>query len=229
MQPRPPERDGSRPKREVERQIEEVAGRQLLLIDGRQLAEAGVGPRGAAHRVAAGSLHRMHQNVYALHPPPHTRNQRYLAATMTYGAGAALSHGPAGVVQEICDEASAFPIHVSSPRAHPRGRDGIICHPAAALDPRDIRRFDGVTCVSADLVLVQLAPTLDEAELEVILVAAESRGFLKRGRLIELVNQRRGRPGIHKLASLLALERHRAVGPRTRLPADLEAGGGAPA
>ena len=61
-------------------------------------------------------------------------------------------------------------------------------------------------CVSADLVLVDLAPILAEPELETALVAAESLGILKRRRLAELVTGSGGRPGIPKLASLLALE-----------------------
>jgi len=75
-----------------------------------------------------------------------------------------------------------------------------------AIDPRDLRRADGIPCVSADLVLIDLAPLLGEAELEVVLVAAESKGLLKRRRLGELVAERRGRPGIGKLRSLLALQ-----------------------
>jgi very-short-patch-repair endonuclease len=39
-----------------------------------------------------------------------------------------------------------------------------------------------------------------------MLVAAESLGLLKRRRLAELVDERRGRPGIGKLAGLLQLE-----------------------
>ncbi len=125
---------------------------------------------------------------------------------MTYGPGTLLSHGPAGVHQDICEESRAFPIHVVTPRPNPRSRDEIVVHRCGPVDPRDVRRFAGVPCVSADLVLVQLAPSLSENELEVILVAAESKRFLKRNRLAELVAERRGRPGIPKLASLLELE-----------------------
>jgi hypothetical protein len=57
-----------------------------------------------------------------------------------------------------------------------------------------------------DLVLIELAPVLSEVELERILVGAESLKLLKRGRLAELVAERRGRPGMVKLAGLLALE-----------------------
>ena len=35
--------------------------------------------------------------------------------------------------------------------------------------------MDGIRCVSADLVLIDLAPELSEAELEVVLVAPSRR------------------------------------------------------
>lgn len=148
----------------------------------------------------------MHQNVYALHPPPHSPAQRRLAATMTYGAGTVLSHGASGIHQSFCDRELAAAVHVCTPRPAARSRDGIVCHPGTAIDPRDRRVYAGVPCASADLVLVQLAPALDEGELEKVLVAADSLGFLKRGRLAELVSERGGRPGMPKLERLLELE-----------------------
>ncbi len=96
-------------------------------------------------------------------------------------------------------------IHVRSPARTGRDRPGIRVH-RGEIDPRDLRIVDGIRCVSADLVLVDLAPTLEEPELEVVLVAAESKGLLKRERLRELVAERRGRPGMPKLERLLALE-----------------------
>ena len=53
--------------------------------------------------------------------------------------------------------------------------------------------MDGIRTVSADLVLIDLAPELSEGELEVVLVAAESKGLLKRGRLEELIAERAGK------------------------------------
>jgi hypothetical protein len=97
--------DGSRPDPYLQR----LAGRQLQLLTTRQLLESGLGGRGVRHRAAAGTLHRLHQGVYALHPPPYSRSQRYLAATMTYGPGTLLSHGPAGVHQDFLPESHAYP------------------------------------------------------------------------------------------------------------------------
>ena len=77
---------------------------------------------------------------------------------------------------------------------------------AARSIPVTCASSTSIPCISADLVLIDLAPDLDDAELEVVLVAAESKGLLKRGRLEELIAERGGRPGIGRLAAITALE-----------------------
>ena len=94
----------------------------------------------------------------------------------------------------------------SARRLAPGGRaPGISVH-HRLVDPRDARILDGVPCVSSDLVLIDLARSLEEAELETVLVAAESLGLLKRHRLAELIAADGGTPGISKLRRILALE-----------------------
>ena len=123
---------------------------------------------------------------------------------MACGQEAALC-GPTSAVLQDIGRVPSSSIHVRSPNRSGRRRQGITVH-RGEIDPRDLRIVDNIRCTSADLVLVELAPTLTESELEVILIAAESRGYLKRGRLGELVAERRGRPGIPKLERLLELE-----------------------
>jgi hypothetical protein len=60
-----------------------------------------------------------------------------------------------------------------------------------------------------ELILVHLSPALTQPELGQMLVAAESKRMLDRRRLEELVAERAGRPGIHKLVPLL--ERPRSI------------------
>ena len=161
-------------------------------------------PRTIDDRVARGRLHRVHHGVYCLHAPPYSPRQRWMAAVLACGLDSALCGPSSGVLQDIAD-LPGLPPHVRSPSRAGRDRPGIVVH-RGSIDPRDLRIVDGIRCVSADLVLVDLAPELDEAELEVVLVAAESKGLLKRSRLGELVAERRRRPGISKLERLLAYE-----------------------
>lgn len=184
--------------------IERVACRQLNIVTTGQLLECGVSERVISYRTEHRRLIRLHRGVYAIHPPPYTREQRWLAAVLACGRGAFLCGASAGALQEIVDPPVGT-IHVCSPTRTGRSRPGITVH-LRVVDPRDARRVAAIPCVSADLVLIELAPDLDEAELEIVLVAAESKGLLKRHRLAELIAERAGRPGIGKLASITALE-----------------------
>jgi Protein of unknown function (DUF559) len=187
-----------------ERRIGLVAGRQQQLITHSQLLDAGLTRRMIEVHSDNGRLHRLHIGVYATHPPPHTLRQRWMAAVLVCGNGAALSGASSAALQEVA-EIPSHAIHVRSPTRAGRGLSGITAH-RGEIDPRDLRVVDGIRCTSADLVLIDLAPTIEEAELEVILVAAESRGLLKRERLRELISERHGRPGIPRLERLLRLE-----------------------
>lgn len=190
----------------LDNRIDEIASKQKRLVTTAQLTERGLGYNGVHARVRSGRLHRLHSGVYATHPPPYSRHQQWLAATLACGRGALLSDGPAALLQDICGTAAPFPAQVTVANGSGRSRQGIVVHRRGPVDPRDIRRVDGIPCVSVDLVLIQLAPTHTQQELERMLVAAESLGFLKRNRLAELIEERRSRPGRHKLTPLLALE-----------------------
>ena len=92
------------------------------------------------------------------------------------------------------------------PTGRGRSRQGITAHQYGPIHPSDVRRVGSIPVTSADLVLIHLAPHLDEPALEQMLVAAESLHLLNRRRLSELLGERAGRPGTSKLLPLLALE-----------------------
>jgi len=165
---------------------------------------AGLSRSGIGNRVARGRLHPVVTGVYSLRSPPHSVRQHWMAALLVCGPDSGLCGPPAAVLQGIAD-LPGLPAHVRSPSRRGRDRPGIVVH-RGGIDPRDLRIVDGIRTVSADLVLIDLAPELSEAELEVVLVAAESKGLLKRGRLEELIAERAGRPGIGRLAAITALE-----------------------
>ena len=128
----------------------------------------------------------------------------WLAAVLACGPGAYLC-GPSCAQHWAIAQIGSRTVHICSPTRNGRSRAGITVH-ARRVDPRDVRIMDQIPCISVDLVLIELAPDRSEAELERMLVAAESLKLLKRGRLAELIAERRGRPGIARLSSLLALE-----------------------
>ena len=146
----------------------------------------------------------MHHGVYAIHPPPYSREQIWMAAVLACGAGAMLSDWPAVAHWRIATENPDLSAHVTVGDGRNRCRPGITIHRRGPTDPRDYAVKDSIPITAPHLTLIHLAPALSASELEVIAVAAESLGLLKRGRLSELVTERRSRPGIHKLLPLLA-------------------------
>jgi hypothetical protein len=187
-----------------EMSISKLARRQHSLLSREQLLAAGLSRSGIGNRVARGRLHPVVSGVYSLRSPPHSVRQHWMAALLVCGPDSGLCGPPAAVLQGIA-ALPGLPAHVRSPSRRGRDRPGIVVH-RGGIDPRDLRIVDGIRTVAADLVLIDLAPELDEAELEVVLVAAESKGLLKRGRLEELVAARHGRPGNPKHERILALE-----------------------
>ncbi len=175
--------------------------RQRGLVRADQLGAIGLSGSAVSKREKAGRLFRVHRGIYSLLPPPLSRNQLWLAAVLAGGPEAMLSHEPAAVHQGFMQEGAPAP-QITVPDGHGRSRPGIVVH-RSLVDTRDRRRVRGIPCTSADRTLVDLAPTYGAVELEMLLVAAESLGLIKRGRLAELVAERKGRPGVGRLAGLL--------------------------
>lgn len=184
--------------------IAAIAGRQRRLIRHEQLVAAGFSDGGISYRARTGRLFRLHRGVFALHPPPYDRFQLWLGAVFACGAGAALSHCPAGALLSFLDDAPVV-VDVTVPGQAGRKRHGVRIH-RQPLEPRDRAGVHGIPCTSAARTLADIAPLLAIDALEDALIAADSLRILNRRRLDELIAERRGRPGISRLASLIAAD-----------------------
>ena len=78
-----------------------------------------------------------------------------MAAVLACGPDSALCGPSSAVLQDIAD-LTGLPPHVRSPSRTGRDPPGIVVH-RGTIDSRDLRIVDGIRCVSADLVLVDLA------------------------------------------------------------------------
>ena len=205
MPPRCRETDPRGRKLVTERQVKTIAARQLQLIRHAQLRHAGLSGRAILQRAAREELHRVRRGVYCLHQPPLSPEQSLNAAVLSLGAGALASDLSAAHHMGLANDPPRCH-HVTVPSGGGRARrQGITVH-RRLIDARDRIKVTGVWCTAPHRVLIDLAPTLDETTLEMIMLAAQSEGLLNRGRLAELVAERHGRPGIPKLERLLALE-----------------------
>ena len=139
-------------KSATEQQIEVIASRQLQLISAEQLRDAGMSRKTIESWLKRRRLHPVHHGVYAIHPPPFTREQLWLGAVLACGHEALLSREPAAMVQSFLDP-EAVAAHVTVPSGRGRSRSGIVVH-RSSVDPRDRRKVGAIPCTSADRILI---------------------------------------------------------------------------
>ena len=113
--------------------IARIAARQHGVITTRQLATVGLGRPAITERVGSGRLHRIHRGVYAVGHRGLSWHERWMAAVLACGEGAALSHGSAASLWGLLKPIEG-PIHVSIPSTSGRkARRGIHVHRAPSL------------------------------------------------------------------------------------------------
>src|SRR3954464_15932400 len=98
-----------------------------------QLLELGFTMSAIKHRVAKGRLHPVRRGVYAVGRPELTRQGEWMAAVLSCGRGAMLSHLLARALWRICREWNQL-IHVSIPRDASRCQADILTHRRSALE-----------------------------------------------------------------------------------------------
>jgi predicted transcriptional regulator of viral defense system len=82
----------------VDRRIASLAAEQFGVVARAQLRELGLTESAIARRVDAGRLHRVRRGVYAVGHPVLGQHARWLAAVLSCGPGAVLSHASAGAL-----------------------------------------------------------------------------------------------------------------------------------
>jgi predicted transcriptional regulator of viral defense system len=190
--------------REVRAAIERAGLEQKHLITLDQLKAAGLSPRGVRARVSAGRLHRVFRGVYCVHPPPHSLRQRYLATVLACGPGSYLSDLSAAHHVGMT-ERPASAIHVTNSSGAGRSLPGAVVH-RRVVAAQDIVRPDGIWCTSPARTIIDCAAWVSQALLEDLLMAADATHSLDRARLEELIEERRGQPGMRKLQALITDE-----------------------
>ena len=181
--------------------IANQARTQKQLIGAEQLRRLGLSDGAVQNRIARRRLHRVHFGVYALHPPPYSREQIWLAAVLACGPGSLLSDLPAashlGLIM-----GSTLPAQVTNASGRGRGRDGIIVH-RRLIDRRDVSVRHGVPCTSPARTIIDSAHEAGFEGTEEMIMAADSLRILNRRRLQELADEHRGRPGIQHVSLLI--------------------------
>src|SRR5215207_2057158 len=184
-----------------ETQVMRLAATQHGVLTTTQLAAAGIGRGGIAHRVSRGWLRRLHRGVY-LAGPVESPLARPMAALLAVGPGAVLSHRTAGGLWNLLG-AVPGPIEVTVGERGPRSREGIRVHTSATLPQSEIRRRHRLPLTSPERTLIDLAATLPGRELERVLEEAQVLRLLTARGLEAAIERHRARVGIGRLGTAL--------------------------
>jgi hypothetical protein len=166
-----------------------------------QLLELGYSPEAIRHRIDTGRLHPVWFGVYAIGRPQLTLYGRWMAAVLTCGPKAALSHESAGELLEIL-RLRGREICVSVPAGARIARPGIVTR-RRALAPDDITRHRGIPLTSPVCTLIDLGTRLDRDRLEAAINEADKRDLIDPEALRASLDELTHRPGIVALRKTL--------------------------
>jgi hypothetical protein len=178
----------------VERQHGVVARRQML--------EIGYDPESIKRRIAQRRLHPVWRGVYAVGRPQLTLHGRWMAAVLSCGPEAALSHECAGALWEIVP-VKGDPIEVSVPASVARRRPGIVVHRRRTFAPGDVTRRHAIPVTTPICTLIDIAPRLDRGRLEAAINAADRRDLTDPEKLRTAFESVTRRPGVKALRETL--------------------------
>lgn len=165
-----------------------------------QLLELGLTSEGITHRLRRGKLHSVHRGVYAVGRPELTRHGTLIAAALSCGREAALSHEAAAEVLGI-RRRRREPIDVTIPGGK-RKRPGIRVH-RATLPAGERTERHGIPVTNVVRTLVDLATRLSAEQLEAAVNEADRLDEIDPERLRQALEQLKGRKGAKALARLL--------------------------
>lgn len=140
------------------------------VVTTRALLGAGMAREAIRHGIRTGRLHPVYRGVYAVGRPDLTREGRWLAAVLTCGDDAVLSHVPAGLHWRLLERGDERP-HVTVPTtAGLKRRRGITVHRAPDVDV--VVRY-GIPVTSLIWTLIDLAGELEPRALRAAVRQAE--------------------------------------------------------
>lgn len=185
-----------------EQALVRLASRQHGVITLAQLRLTGFSPSGVRTRVAAGRLHRVQPRVYALGRPDLSTEGRWLAAVMSCGPDAVLSHRSAAALHELLPTAQAR-IDITVPRRSGLSRRQVRIHRSLGLAGSDRSVVRAIPCTAVPRTLLDLASVLHRRAFERACDQAEVLGVLDMNAVRDLLARSEGRPGVRRLRAVL--------------------------
>jgi very-short-patch-repair endonuclease len=184
----------------------ELAESQHGVVARGQLMSHGLTPKAIAHRIRTGRLHRLGKGVYAVGRPGVDRRGRWMAAVLSCGPAALLSHRSAAVLWGLADASIEAEVEVVVPRTAVRRRSGVRVHRRADLGPEHRREVTGIPLTDPISTLVDLASCVVEWRVERAINEADRLDLVNPETLRATVPTLPPRPGMARLRRLLGLD-----------------------
>jgi predicted transcriptional regulator of viral defense system len=189
--------------RPADGRIAALATRQHGVVATWQLLRLGYSHTQISDRRAAGRLRRIHRGVYAVGHRRLSPNGRWMAAVLTCGAEAVLSHQAAVALWDLRPRGTG-PVDVTVPGRKKRGQRGIRVHNVRALADAGRTLLDGIPVTSLPRTLLDYAEVARPQRLRLALEAAERQGLLDLRAIEELLARSPGRRSRAALKAALA-------------------------
>jgi very-short-patch-repair endonuclease len=180
----------------------EIARRQHGVVARRQLIELGYGAKAIEHRIAKGRLHPTWRGVYAIGRPALTQKGRWMAAVLSCGERAFLSHESAAALWRI-RRSKDRRIDISVLADSVRRRPDIALHRRSSLERADITHCDAIPVTTPICTLIDLAIVLDPSALEAAINEADKCDLTDPEELRSTLDVMKPRPGVRVLRKLL--------------------------
>ena len=179
-----------------------LAGEQHGVVARAQLIDLGFSANWIQHRIARGRLHPVQRGIYAVGRPDLTRYGHWMAAVLSCGREAALSHLSAAELWGLGTRVGRR-IEVSVPERFTRRRPRITVHRRAAFGAREMTRRHGIPVTTPPLTLLDLAIRLNRDQLEAAINEADRLDLIDPEELREAVDASVRRPGVAVLRETL--------------------------
>lgn len=177
-----------------------IAARQLGLVTAADLAAAGLTRGAVARRIASGRLRLLHRGVFVVGPLL-VPNARELAAVLSCGSTAVLSHHSAAALWGI-RPGTEGDVDVTVARQL-RARHGIRIHRVRAFEPQDVTSRHGIPVTTPARTLLDLAGGLNRHGLARAVEEAQVHRLVSHAGLQALLARSRGRRGAATLRAVL--------------------------
>jgi hypothetical protein len=199
------------------RVIREMAEAQHGVVARRQLLDRGLSGEFVDGRLASGAFIPVYEGVFAIGHLHLSKRGRWMAAVLATGPHSVLSHGSAAELWAIRRSRGAPEV---TRRAGGTTRTGVRLHQTRILEPAEMAIEAHIPVTSVERTLMDIAPTLDDRQLERAVVAADRTGRLRWQELQRLLARTPRRPGAGRLRRVVHRVSPHAVDARSPLEVD---------